>query len=67
FKIEESYTTPGTANERGTGLGLNLCQEFVEINGGTIRVESEKGKGSQFYVRMPKTPTDITKQDEEEK
>jgi signal transduction histidine kinase len=53
FQIDVSHSTVGTAKEEGTGLGLILCKEFVEKNGGTIRVESEEGKGSRFYIRLP--------------
>ncbi len=53
FKMDVAHSTKGTANETGTGLGLLLCKEFVEKNDGLIRVESEEGNGSTFYVRIP--------------
>ena len=54
FKLDTKFTTPGTANEKGTGLGLLLCKEFVEKNNGSITVESEVGKGSTFILTFPR-------------
>jgi two-component system sensor histidine kinase/response regulator len=53
FDITSTLTTSGTANETGTGLGLLLCKEFVEKNGGTIWCESAVGKGSTFKFTLP--------------
>lgn len=51
---ECGYTSFGTDNEEGSGLGLSLCQEFTNRLGGKIWFESEKDKGSKFYVSLPK-------------
>jgi len=53
FRIDKSVSTPGTEKEKGTGLGLILCKEFVEMNNGIITVESQVGKGTFFYVNLP--------------
>lgn len=52
FKIEGNFTTKGTCKEGGTGLGLIVCKEFVEMNGGTISVESIEGQGTTFTFSL---------------
>ena len=53
YKIHSFHSTTGTNNEKGTGLGLILCREFIEMHGGNIRIESEPGKGSKFKFTLP--------------
>jgi two-component system, sensor histidine kinase and response regulator len=60
----EYYSTRGTSNESGTGLGLMLCREFVNRNGGVLKIESRLGKGSIFTFSLPKA--DISDMSEEE-
>jgi len=54
FRIDAFQSTPGTRNEKGTGLGLLLCKEFVELHGGTISIKSKPGKGSEFKITLPR-------------
>jgi signal transduction histidine kinase len=55
FRIDVKSTRPGTAGEKGTGLGLILCKELVEKNGGEIGVESKIGEGTTFVFTLPAT------------
>lgn len=54
FDISAKHTSLGTNNEKGTGLGLILCKEFIERNGGKLTVESTPGNGSTFKFTLPK-------------
>lgn len=55
FRIDSKFKTNGTANEKGTGLGLNICYEFIKYHKGKIWAESTPGKGSTFYFSIPKS------------
>jgi signal transduction histidine kinase len=57
FTSTEMSSTPGTEDEKGTGLGLKLCYELVLINKGTISVESKEGEGSCFSITLPEEPS----------
>lgn len=53
FKLSENVTTAGTDGEKGTGLGLLLCNELAQRNGGKLHIQSEEGKGSTFSFTLP--------------
>lgn len=54
FDSSKIFSTRGTKGEKGTGLGLTLCKDFVNKNGGELWLESEEGKGSKFFFSLPK-------------
>ncbi len=58
FDTDSHYTIEGTEKEKGTGLGLILCKEFIDKHQTKIWVESEEGKGSTFYFTLPYRPTE---------
>ena len=60
FLINHQVSTPGTANEKGSGLGLILCKDFIEKHNGNIWVESELGKGSKFIFSLPNSISTLT-------
>ncbi|HXA02880.1 MAG TPA: CHASE3 domain-containing protein [Cytophagaceae bacterium] len=53
FQVQNVQASKGTDNERGSGLGLILCKDFIEINGGNINAESEEGKGTEIFFTIP--------------
>jgi PAS domain S-box-containing protein len=53
FRIDKTHTTKGTEDETGTGLGLVICKEFIDMHKGKIWAESTPGKGSRFFVKIP--------------
>nr|MDA3779516.1 tetratricopeptide repeat protein [Bacteroidales bacterium] len=53
FSIDKHFVTIGTSNERGTGIGLLLCEEFIKKHNGKIWIESKIGKGSKFIFSIP--------------
>jgi len=57
FFLSSHFSNSGTSGEKGTGIGLLLCKELVELNGGKLRVRSKLGKGSTFYFNLPLVKT----------
>ncbi len=57
FRLDQNLSTPGTEKEKGTGLGLILCKEFIEKNHGKIWAESSPGQGSSFIFTLPASKT----------
>ena len=53
FNVNNHNTTQGTQGEKGTGLGLVLCKEFMDLHQGNIWVESKENKGSTFFLEFP--------------
>ena len=59
FSVDSKFTSEGTAGEKGSGLGLSLVKEIIEKHGGTIEVESEYGKGTDFTFTLPIASSNI--------
>ncbi len=59
FNLSSNISTEGTSHEKGSGLGVILSKEFVEIHGGEIRIESEIGKGTTVMFNIPNKTEDI--------
>lgn len=53
FELDKSFTTPGTENEKGSGLGIILCRDFIKKHGGRIWVDSKVGEGTTFFFTLP--------------
>ncbi|MFO7369451.1 MAG: ATP-binding protein, partial [Bacteroidales bacterium] len=56
FEVEQEKSTSGTRGEKGSGLGLLICKEFVQKNGGEITVKSVVGQGAAFTFTVPLKP-----------
>jgi signal transduction histidine kinase len=60
FRIDVHYSTFGTSREKGTGLGLILCKEFMEMNHGSIEAKSAIGMGTELTIKIPLKPSKST-------
>ena len=56
FKFNDSVTKTGTGGEKGTGLGLYLCKEFIEENNGSMVIRSQANVGTEVVVSLPADP-----------
>ncbi len=54
FSIDKQISTPGTNDEKGTGLGLIICRDLAKINHGDLKIESEEGRGTHIIITLPK-------------
>lgn len=54
FDDKQLFTTSGTSGEKGTGLGLLICKDFITKHNGTIKVESQPGEGTEFAITIPR-------------
>jgi signal transduction histidine kinase len=59
FTSAEIESTPGTENEKGTGLGLKLCQELVKLNNGKLAIESKAGEGTCIIISLPSKRSEV--------
>lgn len=66
FRIDVKAARKGTDKESGTGLGLLLCKEFVDYQGGSIHFESQEGSGSSFTIRIPYAQAETTSPESED-
>jgi len=53
FRLDKTFTTLGTEKEKGSGLGLSLCKDFIARHGGNLWLESEVGAGTKLYFTLP--------------
>ena len=59
FRIDSAHSTYGTSGEKGTGLGLIICKEFIDKHGGIIKVNTEPNNGSKFIFTLPTTEKNL--------